>query len=176
MEVLYDPNIEINEETVVAFGKFDGLHKGHLKIINSVISEAKRLGKKSVIYTFLNNPKAYLNKQDIIILMSNEEKKLKLEKLGVDILVFQKFDDKFASISAENFVKDILKVKLKAKEIVIGSNSTFGKESKGNVELLKELSNKYDFEVLEVPLLYENGKVISSSEIRKSYLRERSLK
>ncbi|MBQ7668623.1 MAG: FAD synthetase family protein [Clostridia bacterium] len=168
MEVLYNPNFSIKSETVVAFGKFDGLHKGHLKIINTLVDEAHKLHKKACIYTFLNNPKAYLNNEDITVLMTNEEKVEALENLSIDILIFQKFDRDFANIMPEDFVKNVLVDQLHVKEIVIGSNSTFGKDSLGNVTLLKELSKKYDFDVIEIPLLKENGKVISSTEIRKS--------
>lgn len=166
MEVLYAPNYNIKGETVLAFGKFDGIHKGHIKLINVLVNEAKKDRRISIIYTFINHPKTVLKNENINLLTSNEEKVKKIEELGVDIIVFENFDINYANIEPEDFVKDILIKKLNVKKVIIGSNSTFGKESKGNVELLKLFSKKYNFEVIEVQLLKENGKVICSSEMR----------
>jgi len=167
MKVLYAPNYEISGESVISFGKFDGIHKGHIKLINTLVEEAKKENKISIIYTFQNHPKAVLDNIKIKLLINEQTKIEKINSLGVDILIFENFDKDYANITAEEFVKNILKDKLKAKKIVIGSNSTFGKNSEGNVELLKDFSDKYNFDVIEVPLLKENGKTISSSEIRK---------
>ena len=167
MKVLYAPNYEVKEESVVAFGKFDGVHKGHVKLINTLVEQAQLENRKSIIYTFQNHPKAVLEDIDFELLMDEKTKIDKLNDLDVDIIIFENFDKNFANITAEEFVKNILIEKLNAKKIVIGSNSTFGKNSEGNVKLLKTLSVKYNFEVIEVPLFMENGKIVSSSEIRK---------
>lgn len=167
MEVLYGPNYEIKEETVVAFGKFDGIHKGHIKLINTLIEEAQKENKKSIIYTFQSHPKAVLENIDFKLLMDEQMKIDRIKSLGVDIIIFEKFDKNFANITAEEFVKNILIEKLNVKKIIIGSNSTFGKNAEGNVDFLKILSIKYNFGVVEVPLFMENGKVVSSSKIRK---------
>ena len=94
-----------------------------------------------------------------------------VEKLGVDVLVFENFNKTFANMSPERFVKDILIGKLKATKVVMGSNSTFGKNSKGNIELMKKLAIKYNFEVVEVELLRENGRIVSSTNIRNELKR-----
>jgi len=167
MRILYGPNYKVKEDTVISFGKFDGIHKGHIKLINTLVDEAKKGNMISVVYTFENHPKSVLKNEDINLLMNNDEKADKINKLGVDVLVFEHFSKDYANITPENFVKDILLGKLNVKKIVIGSNSTFGKDSLGNVELLKSLAKKYGFEVVEIPLVKENGIVISSTEMRK---------
>ena len=167
MEVFYGPNYKISENTVIAFGKFDGIHKGHIKLIDILTKEAKENSLISVIYTFDRHPRVVLDNENIKLLTDNDTKIEKLKSLGVDVVVFEQFDKQFADKLPEEFVYDVLIKKLNMKRIVIGSNSRFGKDSKGDLETLKKLALEYEFEVVEVPLLLEQGKVISSSEIRK---------
>lgn len=171
MQVLKAPNYAIEKESVVAFGKFDGVHKGHQKLIDVLCNQAKLDNKISVVYTFLTHPKLVFSEDKLELLTTNSEKEKMIEKLGVDVLVFENFNKTFASMSPEKFVKDILLKKLKATKVVMGSNSTFGKDSKGNINTMKELALKYNFEVVEVELLKENGKVISSTDIRNGLKR-----
>ena len=123
------------------------------------------------MYTFLTHPKLVFSEDKIELLTTNDEKKKMIEKLGVDVLVFENFNKTFANMSPERFVKDILIGKLKATKVVMGSNSTFGKNSKGNIEMMKKLAIKYNFEVVEVELLRENGRIVSSTNIRNELKR-----
>jgi len=173
MQVIRTPNYLMQKESVVAFGKFDGVHKGHQKLIKVLCDEAKKDNKLSIVYTFLTHPKLVFSEDKIELLTTNDEKEKLIEKLGVDVLVFQNFSKTFASMSPEKFVKEILIDKLKMTKVIMGSNSTFGKNSKGNIDTMRKLAEKYDFEVMEVELLVENGKVISSTDIRNQ--RKRSL-
>ena len=167
MEVLYGPDFNIDEKAAIAIGKFDGLHLGHIKIIETLVATSSKLGVKSIIYTFDRNPKLVLNHEKFIPLMSNEEKSKALEKFNIDYLIYEKFDGNFAELSPEEFVRDILVKKLNAKAVIIGENSTFGKDRVGNVTLMQELGKKYGFQVVVVELLKENGEVISSTKIRE---------
>lgn len=173
MQVIRTPNYFMQKESVVAFGKFDGVHKGHQKLIKVLCDEAKKDNKISIVYTFLTHPKLVFSEDKIELLTTNDEKEKLIEKLGVDVLVFQNFNKTFANMSPEKFVKEILIDKLKVTKVVMGSNSTFGKNSKGNIDTMRKLAEKYNFEVVEVKLLVENGKVISSTNIRNE--RKRSL-
>jgi len=156
---------------VVSFGKFDGVHKGHQKLINILCDEAKKDNKLSIVYTFLTHPKLVFSEDKIELLTTNDEKEKMIEKLGVDILIFENFNKTFANMSPEKFVKEILIDKLKATKVVMGSNSTFGKNSKGNIDTMKKLAEKYNFEVIEVELLKENGKIVSSTDLRNEMKR-----
>lgn len=171
MQILRAPNYSIQKESVVAFGKFDGIHKGHQKLINVLCSEAKADNKISVVYTFFTHPKLIFSEEKIELLTTNDEKEKMIEKLGVDVLVFEKFNKTFANMSPEKFVREVLVKKLCATKVVMGTNSTFGKDSKGNIETMKKLGAKYGFEVVEVELLKENGRVISSTNIRNELKR-----
>lgn len=170
MQILYGPGFCIDGPTAVAIGKFDGVHDGHIKIINALIESAKIYKLKSVIYTFDKNPKIVLGNTGIEPLMSNCDKIRALEKFFIDYLVFEKFDEVFSALSPEEFVRDVLVGKMNVKMVVVGENSTFGKDRAGDVTLMKLLGEKYGFEVCEVGLVKENGEVISSTRLREKLI------
>jgi len=166
MQILYGPDFKINTPTAVTIGKFDGLHSGHLRVVDRLKRVAKEFNLDSVVYTFDVNPRLVLQEEKFLPLMSNKEKSDGLELLGVDFLVFEEFNLEFSEMLPEEFVKDVLVGKLNAKFIIMGENSTFGKDRSGNVTLMKKLGERYGFKVEVVELLKENGEVISSSKIR----------
>lgn len=166
MEILYGPDFCISNPTVITIGKFDGLHIGHKKIISELCNTAKEHGLKSVVYTFNTNPKIVLNQENIIPIMSNEDKSNEIEKLGVDYLIYEDFNLDFSKMEPEAFVKNILVDKLNVKALVMGENSTFGKDRKGNINTMIKLSKKYKFKLNVVKLITENGRVVSSTLIR----------
>ena len=167
MEILYGPSFNISYETAVTIGKFDGLHLGHIKVIQTLIEVSKDMKLKSVVYTFDKNPKLILNHEKFTSLMTNKEKSNALESLNIDYLIYEKFDINFANLLPEEFVKEVLVKKLKVKAVIIGENSTFGKDRIGTVELMKEFGKKYGFQVFVVELLKQNGEVISSTRLRE---------
>ena len=167
MQILYGPDFNINVPTVVTIGKFDGLHSGHLKVIRKLLDVSREYGLSSVVYTFNINPKLVLKKDIFVPLMTNEEKSKEIALLGVDYLVYEDFNIEFADMLPEEFVKNILLDKLNARVIIMGENSTFGKDGKGNVKLMKRLGDKYGFKVEVVELLKERGEVISSTRLRE---------
>jgi len=167
MKILYGPDFRINEPTAVTIGKFDGVHEGHVKVFDFLKETARDLGLKSVVYTFCENPKSVLHNEKIDLLMSNDEKSKAFELLGPDYLVYEKFDEKFYNMQPEEFIKKVLIEKLKVKAIVMGENSTFGKDKAGDIFTMKELGKKYGFKVVTVELLRKNGEIISSTGIRE---------
>ena len=168
MEILYGPNFNIDSGTAVAIGKFDGVHLGHRKIIQTLSEVSRNMKLKNVVYTFDKNPKLVLNNEKFTPRMTNEEKSKALEKFDIDYLIYEKFDSNFSNLLPEEFVRDILVKKLNVKAVIIGENSTFGKDRGGNINLMKELGKKYDFQVFVVELLKKNGEVISSTRLREN--------
>ena len=166
MEILYGHDFYIKEPTIITIGKFDGLHNGHKKIINAVLYKANELKLKSIVYTFSTNPKNVLYDEKITPLISNEEKSKLIKEMGIDYLIYEEFDLVFSSMTPEEFVKNILVDKLNVKEIIMGENSTFGKDKSGDVNVMKKLALKYGFNLTIIGLLKENGEVISSTLIR----------
>jgi len=174
VEIFYGPDFQLAENCAVAIGKFDGMHAGHCLLIGKLCDVAKERGLKSVVYTFDRNPREFLGGMALRPLMSVEEKNKKLEELGVDIVVYERFDEKFSHMLPEEFVINVLLRKLRMKAVVMGSNSTFGQSGLGNLELMKKFGEKYDFCVKEVELLYNEGVLLSSSNIRRGILSDLS--
>ncbi|MFN3739645.1 MAG: bifunctional riboflavin kinase/FAD synthetase [Thermodesulfovibrionales bacterium] len=153
--------------TVLTIGNFDGVHIGHQKIIKEVVSSAKRLKGTPVVMTFDPHPLRYLQpEKEFYLLTLCDEKAKIIEKLGVQILLCVKFDQSFASLEPEEFIKKILVDKLAIKEIIIGKDYRFGKAKKGDVNLLKREGKKYGFKVEVVNPVKIKGEIVSSSIIR----------
>lgn len=167
MNILYGPDFKINEETVVTIGKFDGIHLGHRKVLEEVKKIASKYDLKSVVYTFLRNPKLVLHQENFIPLMTNEEKSRVIEENGIDYLVYEDFNESFSKMEPEEFVKEVLVDKIGARVVVMGKNSTFGKDRTGNIEVMKELGMVYGFRVVCVDMVMNNGEIICSTKIRE---------
>lgn len=152
----------------VALGSFDGLHRGHLSLINKCIELAKKEKYKSMVFTFSNHPRTIINPSiKIEYLMNNIEKVDILEKVGIDKIVLKKFNKEFMELSPEGFIEKLCS-DYNIKGIVVGFNYRFGYKNLGDTNLLKKLSEKYNFrlEVIE-PLLYKDD-IISSTRIRNA--------
>jgi len=151
--------------SAVTLGKFDGLHLGHQMLINEVLS-LKKQGLTSVMFTFMYHPHNVISDNEIKLIYTEEEKKIKLSESGLDILISYHFTYQTKNIEPEDFVKDILVEKLDAKVIVVGSDFRFGRERRGDVEMLKAMEDIYGFKVMAFEKKTWNNKVISSSAIR----------
>jgi len=158
-------NFKIEEKTAVTLGKFDGLHKGHLKLIKKIL--AKREQMKTVIFTFSIAPAELLNHKSAELLLTNEERRTFVEQLGLDYLVEYPFDMKIASMEPETFIKEILVDKLNAGYIAVGTDFRFGHKRKGDYRLLEKLSKKYGFILEVVDKEMFEGEEISSTLVRK---------
>ncbi|MDO4690739.1 MAG: bifunctional riboflavin kinase/FAD synthetase [Fusobacterium sp.] len=155
------------EDTYVAIGNFDGVHCGHKKLIRETVKKAKKDNKKSVVFTFANHPMEILHRdKKFSHINTNEEKLYLLEALGVDCVVLQSLENGFLEYSPLEFV-EILKNKLKVKEIFVGFNFSFGKGGVGKVGDLKKLANSHGIEVIEVEPVMVDNQIVSSSLIRK---------
>lgn len=161
-----DEYLKTEYESSVALGFFDGVHKGHQKVISSCVLEKESL--KSVVLTFKKSPVSYF-KDDTIILQTNEDKIKKLEELKVDCVIFEDFQN-LKSVLKEDFVNIYLKDKLKAKKVYCGENYHFGKGADGNTKSLQHLCNEIGIESHVVsPILY-NDEFISSTRIKNAIL------
>lgn len=159
---------KIKENTYIALGSFDGLHMGHLKLINKAKKLANINSGQSMVFAFKNHPLSVIYPELAPkILMSNATKLQILSVLKVDIVNLIDFDKNFMTISPEDFIANIVKT-YNAKGIVVGYNYRFGYKNLGDVELLEELSKQYgyDLHVIE-PVTFEN-ETISSSRIRNA--------
>ena len=161
-----DLNYKAKEESVIALGNFDGVHKGHIKLIQKAIENAKKLNIKSSLLLFNEHTDNLIKvgKKDIIT--TNKTKFEILDSLGVDIIYLINFTKEFMSYSPIKFLDEFLAKNLKIKGVVVGYDYTYGYKKSGDVNFLNE--NKSLFETIEViEQISYDGEKISSSLIRK---------
>ena len=156
------------KRSAVAIGNFDGVHKGHQKIF----AKAKKFSKKNKIkfgiLTFTPLPVMFFNKKIKNHRLVSENHKLKLfKKYGVDFVINIKFNKTFSKQSAENFISKTIYKKINPKFIFVSSNFKFGNKRKGNINLLKKFSNKYDYRLINTKAFKYKKKIVSSTRIRK---------
>lgn len=164
METFY--NITPNKNLVLGLGYFDGIHKGHKKIIQTVVDEAKKRGVKSAVITFKKNPADYFKKQCTLNIQTSKNRREILESLGVDYLYELDFEN-LKDLSAKEYLNNILIKNFEPKVIVAGYNHTFGKQKQGNGSFLKEESKIYGYDCIIIPEQKHDNKKISSTIIRK---------
>lgn len=155
---------------VVTIGSFDGVHKGHVQVIESMKRVAHHLQGDTVIISFEPHPREVLYPMEkrLGILTTLEEKEKILETLGVDHLVILPFTRALAELEYVDFVRNILVDKIGIKGLVIGYDHRFGKNREGTFDKLKNLSAKYHF-YLEQEEVYEENQInISSTKIRNA--------
>lgn len=152
--------------SVVALGMFDGVHIGHQRLIRTAAALARQMDAESIVCTFDRHPLSVLFPEKAPEpLLSPEENLKKFEILGADIALVKPFTKDFAAMLPEDYVR-LLTEKLRAKVIVIGENYTFGREGRGNAEMVKNLAGKYGY-LAEVVKPVEDGEgMISSTRIR----------
>lgn len=162
-------NFITEQKTFVTIGTFDGVHFGHQKILEKLILEAKKAGKKSVLLTFFPHPRMVLQKDASIELINTitEREKL-LQKTGLDYLIIHPFSRDFSRTTALEFVRDILVNKFNISKLIIGYDHHFGKNREGNIQQLTEYSHLYNFTVEEIPAQDIDDVSVSSTKIRRA--------
>jgi len=163
-------NFKRLEYAVVTSGTFDGVHKGHQKILRRLIEEAKANQGESVLITFWPHPRMVLNNDPGFLKLINtmEEKQERLREIGIDHLVLIPFTTEFAKTSSEEFISEILVKAIGTRKLIIGYNHRFGKNREGSFESLKKDGNKYGFKIEEIPKHEIDHIGISSTKIRKA--------
>lgn len=155
---------------VATIGMFDGVHRGHQKIIECIRHHAFAGQGKSVIITFNRHPKNVLENRTPSFITSLEHRLKLFGHLGVDYAVVLPFDRKLAHLSAEDFIREVLVNWLGVKCLVLGFNCRFGKDREGDFHLVRSLANTYGIAVFECPPVMYQGQVISSTAIRQAIL------
>lgn len=155
------------KKTVLTLGTFDGVHKGHQKIISELVQTAKDKGCESLILTFFPHPRMVLQEpSEIKLLNTINEKSELLAQLGVDNLIIHPFDQTFSRLSAEEFVSNILVKQLALEKIIIGYDHRFGRNRTANIQDLIEYGVEFGFEVQQISALEVDSISVSSTKIR----------
>ena len=157
------------QPTVLTIGTFDGVHLGHQKIIERVVTTARQEGLLATIFTFFPHPRMVVqHDKSLKLIHTLEEKKQLLQQLGVDLLVIQPFNEAFAQLTAEEFVSTILVQRLNVKKVIIGYDHRFGRNRTANIDDMRLFGEKYGFAVEEISVQEVDEVSVSSTKIREA--------
>lgn len=156
-----------HQGSVVTIGSFDGVHKGHKAIIRQVQQQADKLGLASVVMTFEPQPHEYFSGDKAPArLMRVRDKARALFTAGIDRVLCLSFNRRLSSLSAEQFVKQILVDGLGVKYLVVGDDFRFGCDRSGDYDFLSAAGERYGFSVTDTETLLHEGERVSSTRIR----------
>ena len=154
--------------SVGTIGVFDGVHRGHQRIIGRAVDAARGLGQPSVVITFDPHPSEVIRPGSHPFLLCTAPRRAELlAGLGADVVCMMPFTREFSQLTPEEFVRSVLVDRLHTALVAVGENFRFGHRAAGDVALLAELGDKYDFTAEGVPLLADGEVRISSSLIRQ---------
>lgn len=153
----------------LTIGNFDGVHLGHMAIINEVKKIAKEKKTFSAILTFEPHPASFFqpNRAKDFRINSLSQKIKILKEQEIDYVIILPFNQDLANIEADDFIKEILLKSLNVKDLIVGYDFIFGKNREGNFQLLKKESEILNFNLTEISALKESQEICSSSLIRK---------
>lgn len=166
-------NLAPPKETALTIGVFDGVHKGHRYLIETLIGKAREKGLLSGVVTFHPHPQSVLHSPPLAsepCLMNLADRVREIRQLGVELIAPLSFTPEVAKLSAQQFAS-LLKEYLKMRGLVIGPDFALGKGRRGNAEKLTALGREMGFFVHNVPPLRVNNEVVSSTLVRQTLAR-----
>ncbi len=157
-----------HHEGVIAIGNFDGLHLGHQKVIKEAKKKAKKNKLPFGVLTFEPVPVMFFSKKrNNHRINSLRQKKMQFKKLKLDFLIIIKFDKKFSSLTAKEFIEKIIFKKTRCRFLYVSRNFKFGYKRKGNVRTLKKYEKRFNYLNIITSPYKKEGTTISSTSIRK---------
>ncbi len=153
---------------VLTTGTFDGVHRGHRSILDRLTELARKEEGESVLFTFHPHPRLVLfpGDNDLKLLNTQDEKRALLEAAGLDHLLVVPFSRQFSRMHAVDYVRDILVGAIGVHAVVIGYDHRFGRNREGDLSLLHQLGEAYDFQVEEIPAREVDHMKVSSTKVR----------
>lgn len=152
---------------VVTIGVFDGIHRGHQKIIAEAVRLAGERGVPSVLITFVPHPSEVVRPGSHPPELTGIVRRGELvEDLGIDVFCALPFTAEFSHMAPDEFVHHVLVERLHASEVVVGENFRFGHKAAGDVALLQRLGQAFGFTAQGIPLLSEDGTILSATYVR----------
>lgn len=160
-------NAEIQRPTVLTLGVFDGLHLGHQLVMQTVSKRAREIGAVPTVITFDPHPRAVLHPQSAPPLLQTLDQKVEgFGVLGIEQTIVINFTKEFSLIRAEDFLREVVKERLQAREVYLGRGFAFGHDREGHIDLLRKASKELGFFADEVPEVQLRSQRVSSSKIR----------
>jgi riboflavin kinase/FMN adenylyltransferase len=168
MKILYGyRNRTELKDPIAAIGIFDGVHIGHKRLIKRFLNSPGR-GRDRAIVTFDPHPQAVLNpRKTPPRIMSLEHRLSIFEKMGLNAAIVINFSDFIASMTPEEFIQKVIINGIGARTVYVGGNFHFGKGRTGNIESFREVGKRYGLEVHTVQPVRKNGKIVSSTWLRR---------
>ncbi len=166
------PNAEARRPCALTIGNFDGVHRGHRALLARVADAAARLGVDSAVMTFEPHPREYFahlsgDESRAPLRIANLRDKLQaLEQCGVDRVIVEHFSARFAALSPERFIEDVLVGGMHVKWLIVGDDFRFGAKRAGDFAMLVEAGRRHGFEVVALPAVMHDDTRISSSAVR----------
>lgn len=161
-------NANIARPTVLTLGVFDGLHLGHQLIMQTVVERAHAVSAVPTVITFDPHPRAVLHPESAPPLLQTFDQKLEaLGVLGIEQTIVIPFTRDFANVSAEAFLRDTVRDRLRASEVYLGRGFAFGRGREGTIEFLIEAAARLGFQAREVEEVLLRNTRISSTRIRE---------
>jgi len=162
-----DPMPQALRGAVIALGNFDGFHLGHQRVVAEAVDWARAQGRPAIVATFDPHPvRHFAPHVPPFRLTTLEQREELFAAAGADAMLVFEFDEALASLSAEQFVADLLGGHLRASGVVTGEDFTFGKARGGNVGVLREVGSTCGIETRAIGPVLESGLTVSSSRIR----------
>jgi len=162
--------IKFSKDTIITVGTFDGVHRGHQLIIQTLTKQANENNYRSVLITFDPHPREVVGKGPVHLLTTLNERLKIIESLNVNYVVVLKFTHEFSLQSAREFYEKYIIKGIGVTKVVVGYDHTFGHDRATKVDELLKMGNEYNFDVEIIePVSYE-GEIISSSKIRSLLL------
>lgn len=155
----------LEKETAVAIGKFDGVHIGHRRLLEEILS-CRRRGMAACVFTFDPAPSVLFGQSDGRELTTREEKRLLFERMNVDILIEFPLTSETAAMPPKSFAAEILAKQMNTRLVAAGNDLSFGAKGEGNAELLRMLGPELGFDVKTIDKVCLNGQEVSSTYVR----------
>jgi riboflavin kinase / FMN adenylyltransferase len=170
MQVHYDiDQLPVFRNAVITIGTFDGVHKGHQKIISTMQHVAHGIDGETVVITFHPHPRKVIKPGISLELINTIDEKIALlDEKGIDHLVIVPFTHDFASLTAKTYIESFLVEKFHPHTIIIGYDHHFGNNREGNFSLLEARKNDFGYELIEIPKQVLNEISVSSTRIREA--------
>jgi riboflavin kinase/FMN adenylyltransferase len=161
--------VQIEGPTAVTIGMFDGLHLGHLQVIEGCLLAANENKLQTCVITFSNHPADHFTGKRNELLMPMQEKMTALELLGIDYLVILPFDAYIVELPARTFIQEHLIERLKAKMVVLGYDNHFGKSREGSISYIQQHFSTV-LDTISIDVAKVEDVIVSSSQIKKYLL------
>ncbi len=166
MNLITDTDYHIEQPSIVSIGAFDGVHRGHRQIVYRMRQAAKKLQARSVLITFQPHPRKLLQKGEVQLITSLNEKLKVLHRLGLDDVILLRFTHELSQVSARDFFEHYIYRRIHIRHFLMGYDHVFGRDRQGNFDYVDSLRRDFSFSLERVGPRHLFGQPVSSSRIR----------